>query len=213
MIERTLANLRKNNMDAYFVKTKAEVVPLVESLLHEGDVIANGGSQTLKETGVIALIQSPKYRYLDRNAPGLTPENIKEIFRQAFSADVYLCSANAITQDGELYNVDGNANRVAAMLYGPDSVIVIAGKNKIVKDLDEAIKRVKTVAAPKNTVRLGLETYCSKQGKCVSLTKENPSMCDGCASGGRICCSYTVMGMQRNKGRVKVILVDEPLGF
>ena len=116
-------------------------------------------------------------------------------------------------ENGELYNVDGNSNRVAAMLFGSDRLIVVAGYNKIVKDVNEAVYRVKTKAAPPNCERLSLDNYCRKEGKCVSLTKENSLMCDGCASPTRICCNYVTMGYQRKKDRVKVILVAEELGY
>jgi L-lactate utilization protein LutB len=213
MIEETIKNLRRNNMAAYFVKRREEVPPLVESLLKDGDKICIGGSQTLQETGVLDLISNPRYNFLDRNAPGLAPEQVEEIFRQAFFADVFLCSSNAITMQGELYNVDGNANRVSAMLFGPKSVIVVAGTNKLVKDIPEAVRRVKTVSAPKNAQRLSCDTYCRKTGKCVTLKDQQAPLFSGCASPARICCSYTVMGQQRVKDRVKVILVDEPLGY
>ena len=122
-------------------------------------------------------------------------------------------STNALTENGELYNVDGNSNRVAALLYGPKSVIVVCGINKIVKNIDEAIKRVKTIAAPQNTIRLGIETPCGKTGKCVSLRKENPELCDGCHGDTRICCNYVVSAQQRHIDRIKVIIIGEEYGY
>ena len=124
------------------------------------------------------------------------------IFRQAFTCDTYLMSANAITENGELYNVDGNGNRVAALMFGPKSVIVIAGWNKIVPDLEAARQRVRQIAAPANTTRLNTQTPCKVLGSCQD-----------CHSDSRICCDYTVLGQQRIKGRVKVILVGEELGY
>jgi len=120
---------------------------------------------------------------------------------------------NAVTADGVLYNVDGYANRVSALAFGPSRVIIIAGTNKIVKDLDEAVYRVKTVAAPLNAKRLGCDTYCAKTGRCVSLLKEHPQMSDGCDSEKRICCTYTVAARQRIKDRITVIIVNEELGL
>lgn len=213
MFEALIQKLEKNNMEAYFVETKEEVVPLVEKLTNEGDTVSCGGSVTLKETGVSELLRSGRYNFLDRAKEGITPDEVQKIYRKTFSADVFFGSANAITENGEIYNVDGNANRVSAITFGPKSVILIVGKNKIVKDLNEAALRVKTLCAPKNCVRLGLDTYCAKMGKCVSLNKENPDMSDGCDSESRICCSYTVLSHQRAKGRIKVIIVNEDLGF
>lgn len=212
-MEKVIENLRKNNMEPYFVQSKEEVLPLIESLMKPGQTVAVGGSVTLNETGVIEHLRSGKYHFLDRFAPGLSREEVTNIFRQSFLADVYLSSANAITEKGEIYNVDGNANRVAAILYGPESVILIAGKNKIVPDLKAAVQRVKQIASPLNCKRLGCATYCAEKGECVSLQQDAPDMCDGCASDARICCSYTVLARQRQKGRIKVILVNEDLGY
>ena len=136
-----------------------------------------------------------------------------EINLKAFTTDVYLMSTNALTLNGELYNVDGNSNRVAALLYGPKSVIIVCGVNKIVENLDEAVLRVKKCAAPKNTVRLHTGSYCENEGGCVSLNKDNAFMCDGCKGKGRICCNYVVSAQQRHVDRIKVILVDESLGY
>lgn len=210
MIEKVLENLRKNRMEAHYVATKEEVVPLVKELVQKGALVASGGSMTLKETGVAELMRSGFYRFSDRTAPDITPEEKERIEREAFSADAFFCSANAITEQGELVNVDGTANRVAAIAYGPKSVIVVAGINKIVKNVDEGIRRVKKIAAPLNTKRLSCNTYCNKEGYCMGLEGD---FADGCASPDRICCSYLICGPQRAKNRIKVILVGEELGF
>lgn len=212
-INKTIENLKKNNMEAYFCKDKEETVQKVKSLINVGDTISSGGSVTLNETGVFDLISSEKYNYLDRARKGITREEVEEVYRKTFSADVFCTSTNAVTENGELYNVDGNSNRVAAILYGPKSVIVVCGYNKIVKNLDEAIYRVKTIAAPKNTIRLNIDTYCGKTGKCVSLNSNNSEMCAGCASDLRICCNYVVSARQRHINRIKVIIVGEKLGY
>ncbi|MBQ7039201.1 MAG: lactate utilization protein [Clostridia bacterium] len=213
MFEALMENLKKNNMEPFFAETKEEVVSLVESLTNEGDTVSCGGSVTLKETGVSELLKCGRYNFLDRSREGITPDEVQEIYRKTFSADVFFGSCNALTEKGEIYNVDGNANRVSAITFGPKNVILIVGKNKIVKDLKEAEIRVKTICAPRNCQRLGLETYCAKTGRCVSLNNENHFMSDGCESESRICCSYTVLGHQRTKGRIKVIIVNEDLGF
>lgn len=212
-INRTIENLKRNKMDAYYCETSEDAKSLVKKLINKGDVISCGGSETLFQTGIYDLITSDEYNFLDRSAKGLTPEQVKEIYRKTFSADVFCTSANAVTENGELYNVDGNSNRVAAMLYGPDSVIVVCGYNKLVSNLDEAVRRVKTIAAPKNTVRLGIDTYCGQQGECVSLQKDGAEMCDGCHGDRRICCNYVVFAQQRHIGRIKVIIVGEELGY
>lgn len=212
-IETTMQNLRLNKMEPYFVQTSAEACEKVSELLEKGCTVSCGGSVTLKQTGVYDLISSADYDFLDRSVPGLTREQVEEIYRKTFFADAFVTSTNALTENGELYNVDGNSNRVAAILYGPKSVIVVCGVNKLVKNIDEAINRVKTKAAPPNTVRLNIDTYCAKTGQCVSLNKENPEMCEGCHSDGRICCNYVVCAQQRHVNRIKVIIVNEELGY
>ena len=154
------------------------------------------------ETGIIEHLRIGRYNFLDRYMDGLSRTQIEEIYRKSFFTDTYLTSTNAITEDGELYNVDGNGNRVAAMIYGPKSVIVVAGINKIVKNVDEAVERVRRVAAPANSIRLNKNTPCTKTGYCAN-----------CRTDDRICCTYTVFGQQREKNRIKVILVGESLGY
>ena len=212
-IEKTMQNLRRNRMEAYYCENSADARELVKTLVKKGDVISNGGSVTLKQTGIYDIISSSDYNYLDRAREGITREEIEEVYRKTFSADAFFTSSNAVTENGELYNVDGNSNRVAAILYGPKSVIVVCGVNKLVRNISEAIERVKTKAAPPNTVRLGIDTYCAKSGQCVSLNKENPELCEGCHSDGRICCNYVVCAQQRHINRIKVIIVNEELGY
>jgi len=212
-IQKTAENLRKNNMQVFCVDKKEDVVPLVESLLSEGDTVAVGGSVSLSETGVLDLLRSGKYNFLDRYEPGLSKEETEEIHRKSFFADAYITSSNAVTVKGELYNVDGNSNRVAAICYGPKSVIIVVGYNKIVNDIDEAIMRVKTTAAPANCVRLNCDTYCREKGECMSFLSDPHYMTEGCSSPGRICCNYVVSARQRIKDRIKVIIVAEELGY
>ena len=210
-METAAAALRNNNMAAYCVKTKEQALALVRDLLHKGDTVGAGGSRTLQEAGLMDLLRNGDYRFLDRAVPGLTPEQVRRIYLDSFDADAYLCSSNAVTLNGELYNVDGNSNRVAAMAFGPRSVILVVGSNKLVADLDEAAQRVKRVAAPMNTKRLACATYCREQGVCMAADSDRCT--DGCRSAARICCTYVTMGYQRVPERVKVILVEEPLGF
>lgn len=229
-VARTLAGLERNRMEGEYLESRDQVVPRIRELLSDGDTVAVGGSATLSECGVLDHLRSGRYRFLDRYAPGLSPEQVREIHVRAFSADAYLCSTNAVTEQGELYNVDGNSNRVAAILFGPRRVILVAGVNKIVRDVDEAILRVKQAAAPANCMRLGCPTYCREEGRCLSLAVgrhgSTPgsggsrsrlgspgSLVDGCASEARICCNYVVCGFQRHPGRIRVLLVGESLGF
>lgn len=199
---KTISNLEKNNMNGYFVNSKEEVVDIIKQIVSENAIVSVGGSMTLFECNVIDHLRSGRYEFLDRYKEGLKPEDIRYIYRESFFADAYFTSSNAITESGELYNVDGNGNRVAAMLYGPDKVIVVVGVNKIVKDIDEAVDRVKRVAAPANAIRLNKNTPCTEIGHCVNCNSEQ-----------RICSKYTVMGRQPFKGRVHVIIVNESLGY
>lgn len=199
-MERTADALRKNNMEATCVKTAQDVVPVVRSFLHPGDVVSNGGSVSLAETGVMDLLRSGEYRFLDRE--GLSGDELGRVYRDAFSADAYFASANAVTDAGEIFNVDGNGNRVAAIAFGPKKVILVVGCNKLVADLHEAETRLETLAAPANTKRLSCATPCRETGVCAH-----------CHSPARVCCTYTVQRFQRQKGRIHVILVAEPLGF
>ena len=211
-VETTLKNLKRNKMEAYYVDTKEDAQKLVRTLISKGDTLSCGGSVTLKQTGIYDIISSSDYNFLDRSACE-TPEQVEEVYRKTFCADAFFTSANAVTENGELYNVDGNSNRVAAILYGPKSVICVCGINKLVKNIGEAIARVKTKAAPPNTVRLGIETPCAKTGECVSLKKDDPEMCEGCHGDGRICCNYVVCAQQRHVNRIKVIIIGEEYGY
>lgn len=212
VVEKTIANLQKNNMLGFYCETKEEALEKVISLMNEGDVVTHGGSETLKEVGVIEAVKNGNYNYIDRGA-AKTKEEGEELMRKAYFADVYLTSSNAVTSHGELYNVDGNSNRVSAILYGPKSVIVVCGYNKIVKNFDEAVYRVKTEAAPPNTKRLHTGAYCEHNGECLSCGSDGSFMCDGCRGDGRICCNYVVCAQQRHKERIKVIIVGEKLGY
>lgn len=209
-VDKVMENLRKNNMAVHFVPSKADVVPLLESLLPKGASVAVGGSVTLNETGVLDLLRNGNYTFYDRYAAGLSAEQKRDVFLKSFGVDVYLSSSNAVTEQGELYNVDGTGNRIAAIAYGPEKVIIVVGVNKIVADLDEAVKRVKTCAAPPNAKRLNFETYCMHAGHCM---KTDGTMTEGCAADQRICCSYLISGFQRVKDRIQVILVGEDCGY
>ena len=201
-ILRAIDALSKNNMNGYFVRDKNELIKKIEEIVPEGSKVACGGSMTLFEAGVIDHLRSGRYNFLDRYKDNLKPEEVVDIYKGAFTSDAYFTSTNAVTLDGELYNVDGNGNRVAAMLYGPEKVIVICGYNKIVEDLDEAINRLRTISAPTNAKRLNRSTPCVKVGTCMD-----------CSSSERICNEYTLIRKQGRKDRIHVIFLNEELGY
>lgn len=211
-IEKTIMELEKHHMQVYFVANAAEAKEKVLSLIPAGATVANGGSMTLVNSGILDAVKSGEYRYLDRNMQGLSEDEKNMRLGEIMTCDYFLSSSNAITESGELYNVDGTSNRVNALLYGPKNVIIVARINKIVPDLEAAVRRVKEIAAPKNCKRLNCNTYCIHKGHCVSLDRGG-DMADGCDSNARICCNYTVMASQRLHDRVKVILVNEELGY
>ena len=212
-VEKVMKNLERNRMKPYFCENREEAQALVKTLIKKGETISCGGSKTLDETGIYQMINSPDYNFLDRSAPGMTRPEVEEVYRQTFRADTFFMSTNALTENGELYNVDGNSNRVACIVYGPRQVIMVVGKNKIVPNINAAVERVKKSAAPPNTVRLSCDTPCAKLGECVSLSNENAFICDGCHGESRICCNYVISAQQRHKDRIKVIIVNENLGY
>ncbi len=201
-VEKTIENLEKNNMNGYFVQDEKEALNKIKELMKEGDLVSVGGSMTLFEIGAIDLLRNGKYNFLDRYKASLSSNQIKEIYRKSFYADIYLTSSNAITINGDLYNVDGSGNRVAAMIYGPDKVIVVVGINKIVRDLDEAFMRNRELAAPANAKRLNKNTPCTKIGYCMECSAED-----------RICNEYVVIRKQGNLGRIHVVIVNKNLGY
>lgn len=201
-IEKTMKALERNRMKPFYVESREELYSVVRELIKDDKLITAGGSMSMKESGVTELLLNEyKGIYLDRSE-GKTPDEVEDILRKAFVSDTFFASTNALTEDGELYNVDGKGNRVSAMIYGPKQVVLIVGVNKIVKDIDEAVRRVETIAAPKNTVRLDCNTPCAKTGECAH-----------CRSDARICCSYVRLGQQRVADRIKVIIVNESLGY
>ena len=212
-IDITLKNIKKNNMQSFFAEKTEDIVPLLKTLIPKGATVGVGGSVTLQQSGVLDLLRSGDYVFYDRNKEGLTPEEVSEIMAKSLTADVFICSSNAITQNGQLYNVDGRANRIAAICYGPKSVIIVAGANKIVEDIYEAKQRVKTIAAPKNAKRLSCNTPCEKLGHCVSAFSDGAEICDGCQAEFRICSNYLISAKQMVKDRIKVVLCREELGY
>lgn len=198
-IERLKKACELANFECIVLDRKEELIPLLNEMIGSNQSCSVGGSETLFETGVISYLENRQdIVYLDR----YHAENRDDIFKQTFSCDVYLTSTNALTLKAELYNVDGTGNRVAAMIYGPKRVFVIAGINKLVNDLDEAIERVKSIAAPANCARLNKENPCTQIGHCVD-----------CRSATRICGASVTISHALKKGRMHIILIKEELGY
>ena len=198
LAQKTIKGLESRNMTGYYAATREEALELALSLIPKGSSIAMGGAMSAHEIGLVAALQGPDYRFLDRDKA----TDKRAAMLAAYDADVFLTSANAMTDDGILVNIDGNANRVSAIAQGPKKVLVIAGMNKVCKDLDDAMKRARNVAAPANVQRFGLSTPCAKLGTCMD-----------CKSPDTICCQFLITRFSRHPGRIHVILVDDSLGF
>lgn len=201
-IQRLIKNLESNNMKGTYLKSREELMAYLNVQIQDDSMVSVGGSQTLFELGLISYLRNREIRFLDRYKGELTGEEKKELYRKSFFADFYFSSSNAITVDGHLYNVDHTGNRVAALLYGPEKVFVIVGINKIVDTVEEAIARVRAVAAPANNVRLNRNTPCVKFGSCVDCKVED-----------RICNEYTLIKRQAVKDRIEVIILPFELGY
>lgn len=201
-IERTINSLKEHNIDGYYVENEEELLEKLREFIPENSTVGVGDSMTLFETGAIDFFREGNYNFLDKYRENITSEEKKEIYIKNFSADTFLCSTNALTENGELYNIDGNGSRVAPMIYGPKQVILVTGINKIVKDIEEAEKRVRNYAAPIDAKRLNKKTPCAKLGYCVD-----------CKSAERICNDFVVIRGQFTKGRIKVIIVGKELGY
>lgn len=199
--ENLIKNFAKRNIDGYFVENSEAAGQKVLELIEDNALVSWGGSKTLQQIGIIDKLKSGSCRLLDRSTAKNSVEK-EEIYHQALSADYYLMSSNAITKTGKLVNVDGNGNRLAALVYGPKNVIIVAGMNKITVDEETAVKRVRNQAAPANAIRLDQKTPCVKTGCCHSCQVEDT-----------ICCQTVITRYSRSKGRIKVILVGEELGF
>ena len=188
-------------MEGFYAPDKEAALAKMLELIPEGSSIGFGGTKSVEQIGGFAAISNGKYTVLDRNrAASVEEKGIIE--RQIFSADYFLTSANAITEDGVMVNIDGNSNRVSAIAYGPQHVIVIVGMNKVVKSVEDAMSRAKNIAAPINAQRFNLDTPCCKTGACFD-----------CKSPDTICCQTLITRFSRHNGRIKVILVNESLGF
>mgnify|MGYP002803000321 FL=1 len=196
-----IKNLKKRNMIGYYCETGKEALDLVKSILPKGSLVTNGGSETLVETGIMDLLRSGEYEYIDRKS-AKTPEESRALYGRIVTADYYLMSTNAITKEGELINVDGVGNRVACLINGPEHVLVITGMNKVVTTVEDGIRRVRNIAAPPNSIRVGSKTPCSVTG-----------FCSDCQSDDCICSQTVITRRSMKPGRITVILVGEEYGF
>lgn len=191
----------QNHIELLFLNNQEELLKYLDNLIEENQTVGVGGSMTLFETGVIDYLRKKPIRFLDRYQEGLSTDQIENIFHQSLLADVYLTSSNAIDRNGNLYNIDGRGNRVAAMIYGPKKVVVIVGMNKIFDDELSAIQRIKNMSCPANALRLHKNTPCVQVGKCVD-----------CQSDDRICSAYVKIARQP-LGRMTVLVINEELGY
>lgn len=198
LAEKVISGLQSRNMNGYYAHTKEEALALALSMIPEGSSVTNGGSMSIEEIGLVNAVKAGPYHYLDRSAA----QDMRAAELAGFGADVFLGSANAITEDGVMVNIDGQANRVASFAYGPRKLVLIVGMNKVTKDVDHAIKRARNEAATINAQRFGLSTPCALTGSCMD-----------CKCPDTICCQILVTRFQRNKDRVHVILVNDNLGF
>lgn len=199
--KRVVQALESRNMEAYYVETKEDAVKKALELIQKGSTISMGGAASVKECGLYDAVSNGDYVFYDRDRVN-TQEEKEAIALKAFSADWFLGSVNAMSENGVFINIDGNANRVAAYAYGPKNVLLIVGMNKIVKTEADAMSRARNEAAPINAQRFGIDTPCSKNGTCFD-----------CKSPQCICCQILTTRFSRIKGRFKIILVDENLGF
>ena len=199
LAQKVIKGLESRNMKGYYAQNKKEALKLALELIAEGSSVTMGGSASVHEIGLVEALEAGNYHVIDRDAF----EDKRAAMLAAYDADFFLVSANAITQDGVMVNIDGNANRVSAIAQGPKKVIFIVGMNKVCgEDLDGAMKRARNVAAPINAQRFGLSTPCTKTGTCMN-----------CKSPDTICCQFLITRFSRHEGRIHVILVNDSLGF
>lgn len=198
LAKKVIEGLKSRNMTGYYAANKEEAVKKALELIPEGSSVTMGGATSAHEIGLVDALKNGNYDFIDRDAY----EDKRAAMLLAYDADVFLSSANAMTEDGVIINIDGNSNRVSAIAQGPRKVIFIVGMNKICNDVDAAMKRARNVAAPINAQRFNLQTPCSKTGSCFN-----------CKSPDTICCQILITRFSRHEGRIHVILVNDNLGF
>lgn len=200
--KKVIENLKKRHMNGYYCKTPEEAVSLASSLIEKGSSVSWGGTMTISEIGMMDALRAREDLTLLDRSTAQNQEEVEKIYRQVFSADSYIMSTNAITLDGELLNIDGTGNRVAALIYGPKQVIILAGMNKVCKDLEEAMTRVRNIASPPNCIRLNKKTPCAVTG-----------VCGNCLSEDCICNQIVTTRNSRDPERIKVILIEGSWGY
>ena len=196
-----IKNLHSRHFEACYCADKAEALEKALEWIPAGSSVGWGGAMSAQQIGLLDAVRTGDYRALDRERAA-TPEERKAIMKQCLGADVFITGANALSLDGQMVNIDGNGNRVAAIVYGPESVIVIAGMNKVMDSLDAAVERARTVAAPQNKQRFDAKTPCEVTGVCAD-----------CKSDGCICNQILITRNCNPPGRIKFILVEEDLGL
>ncbi|MBQ1470809.1 MAG: lactate utilization protein [Eubacterium sp.] len=195
---KVIKGLASRNMTGYYAADKEEARSIALGLITEGSTVTMGGGMSVHEIGLVEALKKGEYNFIDRDEI----EDKRAAMLAAYDADVFLASANAMTEDGILVNIDGNANRVSAIAQGPRKVVFIAGLNKVCSDVDGAMKRARNVAAPINAQRFGLSTPCAKTGACAD-----------CKSPDTICCQFLITRYSKHADRIHVILVNDSLGF
>jgi len=198
LAQKVIAGIDSRNMKGYYANSKEEALKLALDLIPEKSSVTMGGAMSAHEIGLVDALQKGDYDFIDRDAY----EDKRAAMLKAYDADFFLSSANAITEDGVIVNIDGNANRVSAIAQGPKHVIFIVGMNKVCPDVDAAMKRARNVAAPINAQRFGLSTPCAKTGSCMN-----------CKSPDTICCQFLITRFSRHPGRIHVIMVNDNLGY
>ena len=198
LAQTVIKGLESRNMSGYYAANKEEALKKALELIPEGSSIAMGGAMSAHEIGLVEAVKSGNYRFIDRDAA----EDKRAVMLESYDADYFLASANAMTNDGIIVNIDGNSNRVSMIAQGPKKVIFIVGMNKVCDDVDGAMKRARNVAAPINAQRFGLSTPCAKTGSCFN-----------CKSPDTICCQFLITRFSRHEGRIHVILVNDALGY
>ena len=201
-IDNLKRNFEQHNMAIFKVSNSQELLTLLNEFINDRTTVGCGDSVTLEQTGVFDYLRKRDIVFLDKYQPGLSHEDKRVIYLRNFSADTFVTGSNAITMDGKIFNIDGNGSRVAPIIYGPEQVIVVVGTNKITENVDEAIKRVRQIAAPLDAKRLGKGTPCTKLNRCVD-----------CSHKERICNDFVLIANQFVKDRIKIIIVDQELGY
>ena len=193
--------LKKRHFEAYYCSDKDSAVKKILEIIPKNHSVAWGGTMTMDQPGIKEKLSAAGYSLIDRDT-GKSPEERELIMHKALSCGSFIMSSNAITEDGQLFNIDGKGNRVAALIYGPENVIIIAGMNKVVQDIDAAYKRVRGYAAPANAQRFDIDTPCKKIGECAD-----------CLSSTTICAQFVTTRICKPEGRIKVVLIGEELGI